>query len=481
MRPYEICLLLVNLPLLAWGIFLRRPKPEWPLLFSFFAPLLLLAHLGVENGRWQMIPAYLVIAISFVTSFRLLTRPITSRPTRSLRTMLPDSIALALIGCSALLSLIFPVFEFPTPTGLYSVGTVTLHLVDNSRFETFSKNPKDHRELMVQLWYPATPLPGMPEHYLYNLDGAKAAKQQAYGFRFAQLDLVQTHSFPKARLSLQQPNYPILIFSPSWAGSRNQNTFQAEELASHGFVVAGIDHTYCTGITVLPDGRVILSGHELDADFSSDEAVQRYIRIAGEQARLRALDASFVLNQLEELNAHDPAGRFTHRLDLNRVGIFGHSFGGTVAAEACLLDKRFRAGLNMDGMLFGDIVEKPVTQPFMFMNSDDVPPTAEEMAKSSFAKLDDRGFRVQDAYLKRNGGYNLLIKQAKHLNFSDTALFSPIRRFTGAGTVNARRCLRIVNDYTLAFFGKHLNNTPSALLNGSSPDYPEVKLEKYGK
>jgi hypothetical protein len=103
------------------------------------------------------------------------------------------------------------------------------------------------------------------------------------------------------------------------------------------------------------------------------------------------------------------------------------------------------------------------------------------MARSSFAKLDGRSFQVQDAYLKRNGGYNLSIRKSKHLNFSDTALFSPLHRLTGAGAINARRGLKIVDAYTLAFFEKYLGSTASPLLDGPSPDYPEVTLEKYGR
>ncbi|MDB6123469.1 MAG: hypothetical protein JWQ71_2462 [Pedosphaera sp.] len=481
MRLFEILLLLINVPALGWSMLSRWPKPKWLLFFSFLAIPFFILHLCLEKSRWQMTPAYLVIVILLIVHFKLLTRS-TINGFKSWRMILVDLVGLALLVCAAMLSFVFPVFKFPAPTGPYLVGTVTLHLTDNSRSETFSKNPKDRRELMVQLWYPVEPsCHGKPEHYLANLGDAEAARRQAYGLRFSQLNLVETHSIPDAALSPQQPDYPILIFSPSWGGSRNQNTYQAEELASHGFIVAGIDHTYCTGVTVMPGGRIIFSGPELDVDFSSDEGVQRYLHIAPIQARLRAQDAIFVLNQLAELNVHDVTGRFIHRLDLKRVGIFGHSFGGTVAAEACLLDNRFKAGMNMDGMIFGDAVEQRVKQPFLFMSSDEVRPSAEEIAHSSYAKLDDRSFKVQDAFFRLNGGYNLIIKKAKHSNFSDTALFSPLSRFTDAGTISAYRCARIVDDYTLAFFEKYLNKAPSPLFDLPSQSYSEITLEKYGK
>jgi dienelactone hydrolase len=481
MRPLEICLLLLNALLLVWGIVPAR-RPRWIVVAGLPGLPLMITQILFEGYRWQMLLAYVVTLILFLINLRLVISSSLADPQRKLWIILLHLTGLGLIGLAGLLAWALPVFSFPTPTGTYPVGTVTLHFTDDARREAFSGNTNDHRELMVQLWYPAElSSNAQPERYLANLNGSALAKRKAFGVRLAQLDLVQTHSFRNVTVSEGQRSYPILIFSPSWTGSRNQNTFQAEELASHGFVVAGIDHTYCTGITAFPDGRIIFSDPSLDLDFSTDEAVQRYIVFAAAQAKLRAQDAVFVLNQLEKLNSKDPGGLFTGKLETSRAGIFGHSFGGTVAAEACGLDQRFKAGLNMDGMLFGDAVEAHVEQPFMFMNEDEVPPSAAEMARSSFAKLDGRSFQVQYAYLKRNGGYNLSIKKTKHLNFSDTAMFSPIHRLTGAGAINARRGLRIVDAYTLAFFEKYLNNAAAPLLDGASVDYPEVTLEKYGK
>lgn len=481
MRTLEICLLLLNALLLLWGI-LSRGRPRWILVAGLAGLPLMMAQILLEGARWQMLPAYAVTAIVFVMNLRLLISSSLPDSQWKLEIILFHLAGLGLIGLAGLLSWALPVFTFPDPTGAYPVGTVTLHFTDDGRRETFSANTNDHRELMVQLWYPAETSPdARREKYLANLNGSGLAKRKAFGARFAQLELVETHSFHHAAVSKAQRAWPILIFSPSWSGSRNQNTFQAEELASHGFIVAGIDHTYCTGITAFPDGRIIFSDPSLDTDFSSDEAVQRYIVVAAAQARLRGQDAVFVLNQLEKLNVKDSDGLFTGKMETSRAGIFGHSFGGTVAAEACWLDPRFKAGLNMDGMLFGDPVEARIGQPFMFMNEDEVPATAAEMARSSFAKLDGRSFQVQDAYLKRNGGFNLSIKKTKHINFSDTALFSPVHRLTGAGSLNARRGLKIVDAYTLAFFEKYLSNTAAPLLDGPSSDYPEVTLEKYGR
>jgi len=49
------------------------------------------------------------------------------------------------------------------------------------------------------------------------------------------------------------------------------------------------------------------------------------------------------VNQLENLNAAEPSGKFTGRLDLQRLGMFGHSFGGAQALQFCHDDARCKA------------------------------------------------------------------------------------------------------------------------------------------
>ncbi len=431
-----------------------------------------------------MTPAYIVTAGLFLLCLKLIIRPCPPNPSLRPITLMADFTGLILLGCANFLSIMMPVFKFPTPTGPYRVGTVSMRLADNSRPETLSKTPQPYRELMVQIWYPAEPsADAKPDRYLSNLDGpdAPALKWKIYKAFLRQLDLVKTPAFCDAPISGAKPHYPILIFSPAWSGSRNQNTFQVVELASHGFVVVGIDHTYCSGVTVFPDGRVIFSSPDFDLDFKSAEGVNRHLTNANAQLPIRTQDARFVLDELEKMNAPGSHSPFSGRLDLTRVGIFGHSFGGAVAAQACYADKRFKAGINLDGMLFQESARLPVEQPFMFLNSDEIRPTKEQMARDSYSKMVGESWDIQDEFLKRNGGYNLTILKSKHNNYSDAALYSPLRRLNGAGRINRYRGAAIVNTYSLAFFQHYLDDAPAPLLQGPSAAYPEVKFEKFAK
>jgi len=280
------------------------------------------------------------------------------------------------------------------------------------------------------------------------------------------------------------PRYPVLIFCPAWTGRRNQNTFQAEELASHGFVVAGIDHPYGTSLTVFPDGRTARTTLGAWLDESSDDTFAASLRTANDQLRIRTADARFVLDTLERLDRDDPTGLLTGRIDTARAGIFGHSFGGAVAAEACQSDSRFKAGVDLDGCWFGESAAAGVERPFLVMSSGTPPPTASELASLTgpehrilaFIDQDERNIRHS---LQRMGDTSSGSGGASHSNFCDSSLYSPVRRLTAAGSIDVRRAMRIINDYTLAFFNQQLNGRIEALLGGPAAQYPEARLEAW--
>jgi predicted dienelactone hydrolase len=468
LRTFELAFLLITIPFLAWPLISVQPSPPWLRWFPLVAVLLVAIHLSREGYRWHMLPGYLLVASLLV--FEVWR---TLRPTR-----LPVWASLAgmiFVAAAIALGTLLPVFEFPPLTGPYPVGTAVYHFVDSSRAETFSSNPADRRELMVQLWYPAEPLPGAKRAFYRS--------RAATGLKKENLALVRTRALAGVPLARAQSPFPVLIFSPSWTGGRGQNTFQTEELASHGFVVAGIDHPYGTDLTIFPDGRVVKTTLPEFLDTSSEGALQACIRTMNEQVRIRAHDAIFVLDELRALNSHDPSGRLEGRLDLTRAGIFGHSFGGAVAMEACWLDARFRAGLNMDGLLCGDAADAGVKQPFFFMNDDTPPPSAAQLTSDNpgqqrHARLIDQDIRRINQTLEMYGGYEITIHGANHMNYSDSPLYTPIKRLSGGGPVNVSRAMHIVNAYTLAFFDCYLNGTHQRLLDGSS-EFPEVAFEAH--
>jgi predicted dienelactone hydrolase len=464
MRPLEIILLLANVPLLV-GCLSARALPGWWRILPVAAFLVMVLHLWVEGARWHMAPGYLV-TVGLLASC---CGPRRRQPGRWS--------ALAAIGLllgAAAVGTLLPVFDLPKPTGPYPIGTVTWHLVDAARQETQSPQPGGPRELMIQVWYPAE----------------SAGPGQAYRTRAetdlkrAHLALVKTHAATGVPVARTEARYPVVLFSPAWMGRRNQNTVQAEELASHGFVVAGIDHPYDTELTFFPDGRTAWTTVGDFLDFRSDAALQASIQATEARLQIRVADVRFVLDELERRNQSDPEQLLTGRLDTSRVGIFGHSFGGAVAAEVCLLDPRFRAGIDFDGYFFGKSLTQPIDKPFMLVSNAFPDATMAGLKASNTPAYRELAFTAHNeacirAALSGCRGYAVRIDGVLHMHFCDSAPYSPIRRWTHAGRIAPERAMEIINAYVLSFFQANLNNRQDALLDAPSSPYPEAAVERF--
>ncbi|MGW8824710.1 alpha/beta hydrolase [Paenibacillus lautus] len=208
-------------------------------------------------------------------------------------------------------------------------------------------------------------------------------------------------------------------------------------------------------------------------------------------------DIAFVTDQLERLQSGAVASKFKGALDLDNIGMMGHSFGGAAAFEAVYSNPRIKAGVNMDGTLFITTDRDDMEKPFMFMESEDFMKVNEQQAKyrqtpATEAELQALGLtreqfdmilanrelelKLMDRLSQQGLGRTLYIEGAGHYNFTDLQLYSPLTRLTGmTGSMNGSRGAEIVNRYVLEFFNQHLRGMESKLLTVPSEEYPEVK------
>jgi dienelactone hydrolase len=217
-------------------------------------------------------------------------------------------------------------------------------------------------------------------------------------------------------------------------------------------------------------------------DFTSEAAFADTVDRANRLVRERAQDAAAALTALAGLNAADPAGRLTHRLDLDRAAVIGFSLGGATAAEACWLDPRFKAAINMDGWHFADVLQHGVAQPYLVMSDAGAPTTAEDLASTDPLRRHTSTLNQRDAdWYRRNvqlhGGLYLTIAETAHVNFSDEAFRSPIRHLTSAGPIDPRLASRIVATYATAFLRAALLGQASPLLDQGNRAFPEAQLQ----
>jgi len=360
--------------------------------------------------------------------------------------------------------------ELPKPTGPFPVGTATYTWVDGSREEVATNDPSDRREVIVQLWYPAQPAAGAAVvSYFPELPAALEIMRTKFGARgeqmaelFAPLGRIQTHAFPNAPVATRQSSYPVLLFSPGGDMSRHFYTVQAEELASHGYIVAVMSHAYST-FDLFPNDRLLTSHPRWNpARGASEEERDKHFE---ELTNILSADASFVLMQLEQLNKKDTDGRFTGKLDFGKMAILGHSRGGKTVSRVLVTEPRVPAGIIYDNLPPMAERVSGYKQPTLMMRTSEW----EEGDAAELNKLMEKS---------RSGGYVVTVEGSGHRNFSDAHLTSPDRF---KSEIDARRALQIINAYTLAFLEQQFTGKASPLLEESARTYPEAKLTVFGK
>lgn len=497
MRPFEALLVFTVVAGLALALFARPDRARWRFI-GVVAFLVAIGLLIVEGYRWQMVPAF-VLGLLFVLCaiWGWAPQPATavwrgSWP-RKLLGLAVLGVAFLAVVVAVALPVLLPVFRFPRPGGPHALGTTSLHLVDEDRPETFTDDESDHRQLMVRVWYPAADdsegaVDAYWEDAALKVDGL-AAMMQAPPFVFGHLEHVRTNSRSQAALAESVTPFPVLLFSHGYGGTATQSTGLMEELASRGYVIFSVAHPYEALPIEFPDGSVAHTKlvqpedpqarqaemapliEELHANWKSGQGSNgTLLKITAEMG----LDASFeiwvddmacALDEIERIATG--TGPFAGRLDLDRIGAFGHSFGGAASIELCAREPRCRAAVNLDGIQFGSVVESGCPRPIMLVYSGAAP----WMNHSVFAG-------------SAGPAYQLFIAGSQHMDFSDLAQFSPLLQWTASdapaapfGAIDPRRMREITAAYVGAFFDQHLLGRESPLLDGASEQFPEVTIE----
>jgi hypothetical protein len=378
----------------------------------------------------------------------------------------------------------------PEPTGPHEIGTVSLHLVDHGRRDPWLSTPRP-RELMVSVWYPARDGAGHGRLAPWLTPAALAfyreRKARDLGVSLDNVVYPVTHGREGAPVARSAHPYPVVFYSPSGGADRSIGTIQVEDLASHGYVVVTISHTYNAGEVEFPGGRVE-HGHVFmgppppDYDgLTPDESVILHRR-----------DAQFVLDQITALNAgHNPdAGHrrlpegLRRSMDLNKVGMFGHSFGGATTSQSLANDSRFIAGINLDGSpipevplpgnpqqgaeLTGAIARRIGDRPLLIT--------------SSMGRGPDQLGALTSGFWHGLTGWRrfLSLVGSAHGSYVDEGWLSHQMFAAGVlptmppGRIDPVRSVAAQRAYIGAFFDLWLRGRDNHLLDGPSAQYPEV-------
>jgi hypothetical protein len=395
----------------------------------------------------------------------------------------------AALATAAIATLTAAPFELPRPTGPHPVGTTTWRLTDNVRRESF-KNGAELRQVEVLAWYPTSSTSGYAAAP-YLREGLTEARTFATALRspesvFDELADVRTHAFVGAPPLTAGHKLPLLVFSHGYAnGVASSYTALVEELASHGYAVFSVVHPYESAAATLTDGRVVTSldsaGKSLQGVVDvftewrqEDETMAAVTRTSDEAEQLRLLraylatlrhtdaalrrwvaDTKLVLDRLSTLPAKSAAGLLAARVDVRRVGVFGHSMGGVAAGQFCVEDRRCAAGLNLDGIpQYGTMIDKAMARPFLMVYS---------------ARPGRTG--ASDAIYRRSAHpyYRVDVADTRHLDFGDMAFWGgPLQQIPVLGTLAPGRASEITRAIVRQYFDQELLGRRSMLLAGTA-------------
>jgi dienelactone hydrolase len=366
----------------------------------------------------------------------------------------------------------------PAPSGRYAVGRRFEVWTDSAR-----PDPVDGtraRELPAWIWYPAErspstdDRPALPTEWRARRIATLASKLGPDVARAA--GSLRVHAAADAPFATDARDLPVLLFTPGLGWLASDYSVMLEDLASHGYVVVGIASPGFADVVRLPDGR------EVARSLGIGE------KIGADQAHVQA-DAAFALHRLRAL-AEDPASFLHGRVDLARVGAFGHSLGGTTSLVLAAHDTGVRAAVNLDGDPMGDVVAVRPAQPLLLVSSES--PTIAEAPPGKparFLDLTRQGLerseqrRTNDWLGIASGAreaWRARILGTHHLNFEDAALASsllvtPEQRWMRVGPIDGARGLEVATELVRAFFDHTLGDGRSFVAVATS--IPEVRVE----
>lgn len=380
-------------------------------------------------------------------------------------------LAISLIVMSMLLGglwYVSPIFKpFPKPTGQFSIGTTILEFTDQSRKEIYSENPHETRSLVVRFFYPTNSIEGVEK---YSYLGAKMpyfqqhiAAQHHLPDSICKLLLrnIKTHSFINAPIANVQATYPVVLFSHGGFGYPS-DTYLAilENLASHGYIVAAIDHPYFNGLTLYKNGKVVTE-QKLSNQFNKMNQAEQKAFLSTIVNTFNA-DQKFLVDELAKFN-EDQNNIFYHHLDLNRIAAMGHSAGGTSSIEFCRSDNRCKTAIDLDGWYDHAIGQEPINKPLLLIFAEKsievTEPTPEylkrkELTREQYYEREKNIKEHKEKLCSVPTCAMVIISEASHSDFDDLMFLKwPFRSWNA---IEPYKTMALINGKIIEFLDRYL-------------------------
>ncbi len=437
------------------------------------------AHLIMEKPRWQLLPFYVaVFVVLLIYAFGL------SKSNRGAGQQKPSNpflkrlvwiFAGVTLFLSLVLAVLLPVYKTPTPSGDFPVGTESYDLIDPARAGIYSDGAQTNRKIKLQIWYPAETSKGY-KRVKWIEDGLPVIRSLAKDmylpwFAIDQTALIDSHSFKGAPISGGQAQYPVVVISHGWSGFRNLHNDFAEELASNGYIVCGIDHTYGSVATVFDSGEVATVNYQA---LPKRNVTPDFLTYAEKLVDTYAGDMTLVLDALSDFQDGTKVSKFSGRINLDQIGVMGHSTGGGGAVAVALRDSRVKAVMGLDAWVEPIAmaqIEKGLNVPSLFVRSE-----AWEDGKNNGHLLPLINGASEPKWFFQ-------FKGSTHYDFSMAYMYSPLTRLMKiTGDISRQDSYGLQRELVQNFFDLQLKSGSSDTGNTSTSntnDNKEVNQEAF--
>lgn len=435
--------------------------------------------------RWQ----FFVSVLSSITFLILILISAFRKQNAQSKTPWVTGICVSVLATfSAAIIYLFPLKNLPTPSGKYLVGSQVFEVIDKNRIGILGANSSDVRRLLVRVWYPAENTEGLDNRpYISEAESKAFAKAiDSGGYFFQHLKHVKTNTFENAPIVKLEQNslFPVVVYSHGYMSFAGQNTALMEELASNGYIVYSIQHTYEALPTVFPNGDVIMpsinnstqggAGVELSAEAKKsyigktleerfegrirkrEEAIAKGSQIETISAQVWLEDREHVLNELDKGNVPNHVAPIVNASDFKRTAHLGMSFGGSAASAFCMTDSRCSVAINLDGEdyhLNARLNNLPVPLLMLYSDFDNQTLIFGGDEQSLRRGWNDFSYEKPEAAGLRSDIHRIQIKHLNHLGFSDFSLFvrEPLRTLM----FGSEEIIKIQNDLVLSFLDEY--------------------------
>lgn len=343
--------------------------------------------------------------------------------------------------------------SLPTLSGPLSVGTISFEVIDSSRLDPYAPAPQS-RALMISLFYPTTDTKHLISPYLPT--NLASFADQSFGFPPSFLEQIKTRCYLSARLS-EIPSIPIILFSPGLGGARESYTIMLSALASYGYLVISIDHTYDAAAVEFPDGSLVL-GLPINGDALAIDT--------------RVKDSRFIIDQLSNSTFVSQIPGILHRnLNSSKIAMFGHSLGGSTTLQAMEADSRILGGVTLDGPFSGSQLTTSTKKPFLLFG------------RENHTRYNDPEWTEVWKHLK-GWKAELTLANSTHLTFSDE---NAVFELLGVGElvdpggvtyggIDGLRANAVLVEYLKGFFDMMLNEGSGRMFEKADTKFPEVTI-----